>query len=169
MLVAIGIGLSIFGLQQSVLWGWGNGGTWACIIGGLLVIVVFVMVEMRTASPLMDVTIFRIRAFFVENLVLFIAMAAFIPVFFFASEYAQISLRKTASESGLFLLYFFIGFAVAAQIGGRILDHEGAKRARGHGMRHRRRRIRRVGLEGHAPEPFESGRSGSSWPVPAWG
>jgi predicted MFS family arabinose efflux permease len=90
---------------------------------------VFVRLEMRTASPLMDVTIFRIRAFFVENLVLLIAMAAFIPVFFFASEYAQISLRKTASESGLFLLYFFIGFAVAAQIGGRILDREGAKRA----------------------------------------
>jgi EmrB/QacA subfamily drug resistance transporter len=129
VLVAIGIGLSIFGLQQSALWGWGNGGTWACIIGGLLVVVVFVRVEMGTASPLMDVTIFRIRAFFVENLVLLIAMAAFIPVFFFASEYAQISLRKTASESGLFLLYFFIGFAIAAQIGGRILDREGAKRA----------------------------------------
>ena len=129
VLVAVGIALSIFGLQQSALWGWGNAGTWACIIGGLLVIVVFVWVEMRTASPLMDVTIFRIRAFAVENLVLLIAMAAFIPVFFFASEYAQISLRKTASESGLFLLYFFIGFAVAAQIGGRILDREGAKRA----------------------------------------
>ena len=56
-------------------------------------------------------------------------MMAFIPVFFFASEYAQISLRKTASEAGLFLLYFFIGFVVAAQIGGRILDREGAKRA----------------------------------------
>ena len=55
VLVAVGIGLSIFGLQQSALWGWGNGGTWACIIGGLLVIVVFVRVEMRTPSPLMDV------------------------------------------------------------------------------------------------------------------
>ena len=129
VLVAVGIALSIFGLQQSVLWGWGNAGTWACIVGGLLVLAVFVRVEMRTASPLMDVTIFRIRAFFVENLVLLIAMAAFIPVFFFASEYAQISLHKTASESGLFLLYFFIGFAGAAQIGGRILDREGAKRA----------------------------------------
>jgi fucose permease len=50
-------------------------------------------------------------------------------VFFFASEYAQISLRKTATEAGLFLLYFFIGFTIAAQIGGRILDREGAKRA----------------------------------------
>ena len=55
-------------------------------------------------------------------------MLAFIPVFFFASEYAQISLGKTASEAGLFLLYFFIGFVVAAQIGGRMLDRGGAKR-----------------------------------------
>ncbi len=55
-------------------------------------------------------------------------MLAFIPVFFFASEYAQISLAKSASEAGLFLLYFFIGFVVAAQIGGRMLDRGGAKR-----------------------------------------
>ena len=56
-------------------------------------------------------------------------MMAFIPVFFFASEYAQIALHKTASEAGLFLLYFFLGFVIAAQIGGRMLDREGAKRA----------------------------------------
>lgn len=29
----------------------------------------------------------------------------------------------------MFLLFFFLGFVVAAQIGGRILDREGAKRA----------------------------------------
>jgi predicted MFS family arabinose efflux permease len=129
VLVAVGIGSSIFGLQQSALWGWNNGGTWACIIGGLLVIAIFVRIEMGTRAPLINVQIFRIRAFAVENLVLFIAMSVFIPVFFFASEFAQISLRKTASEAGLFLLSFFIGFAIAAQIGGRILDREGAKRA----------------------------------------
>jgi MFS family permease len=55
-------------------------------------------------------------------------MMAFVPVFFFASEYAQISLGKSASGAGLFLLYFFLGFVVAAQIGGRMLDRVGAKR-----------------------------------------
>ena len=55
-------------------------------------------------------------------------MLAFIPVFFFASEYAQISLGKSASQAGLFLLYFFVGFVIAAQIGGRMLDRGGAKR-----------------------------------------
>jgi MFS family permease len=76
----------------------------------------------------MKVQIFRNRAFFVENLVLGIAMLTFIPIFFFASEYAQIALGKTAQQAGLYLLYFFAGFATASQIGGRILDKRGAKR-----------------------------------------
>ena len=83
---------------------------------------------MRTASPLMQVSIFRIRAFLVENIVLGISMLVFIPVFFFASEYAQIALGKTPSEAGLYILYFFIGFVIAAQVGGRMLDRIGAKR-----------------------------------------
>ncbi len=128
VLIASGVALSIFGLQQSAIWGWSDVGTWLCIIGGLALLVVFYFVEVRTDPPLMQVSIFRIRAFFVENLVLFITMMAFIPVFFFASEYAQISLGKSASEAGVFLLYFFIGFVIAAQIGGRMLDRIGAKR-----------------------------------------
>jgi EmrB/QacA subfamily drug resistance transporter len=129
VLIAAGIGLSIFGLQQSVLWSWSNPGTWICIVAGLVIIGVFVLVELHTESPLIRVEIFRIRPFAVENLVLLIAMMAFIPVFFFASEYAQIALRKSASQAGVFLLFFFVGFVVLAQVGGRILDREGAKRA----------------------------------------
>ncbi len=53
----------------------------------------------------------------------------FVPYFFFASVYAQVSLAKDASEAGVYLLYFFIGFVVLAQIGGRILDRRGARPA----------------------------------------
>jgi EmrB/QacA subfamily drug resistance transporter len=129
LLIGLGIGLSVFGFQQSVLWGWSNPGTWACIFGGLVVIAVFVVVERRTAIPLVQVRIFRIRAFSSENIVLLISMMAFIPIFFFASEYAQISLNDSANKAGVFLLFFFLGFVVSSQIGGRILDREGAKRA----------------------------------------
>ena len=72
--------------------------------------------------------IFKIRPFRVENMVLGVAMLAFVPLFFFASEYAQISLNDTASQAGLYMLYFFIGFVVSSQIGGRMLDRIGAKR-----------------------------------------
>jgi fucose permease len=36
-------------------------------------------------------------------------------------------LGQSASEAGLYIMYFFIGFAVSTQIGGRILDKIGAR------------------------------------------
>ncbi len=128
VLIASGVALSVFGFQQSSIWGWDNPATWACIVVGAALLVTFYFVEKRTATPLMQVRIFRIRAFLVENMVLGIATLVFVPVFFFASEYAQIALGKNASQASLYLLYFFLGFVVAAQIGGRLLDRRGAKR-----------------------------------------
>jgi EmrB/QacA subfamily drug resistance transporter len=128
VLIAAGVVLSVFGFQQSLIWGWDNPAIGLSIAAGVVLLVIFGVVEARTASPLMRIGIFSIRAFLVENLVLGIAMLVFVPVFFFASEYAQISLGDSASQAGVFLLFFFIGFAIAAQVGGRLLDRSGAKR-----------------------------------------
>ena len=127
-LIASGMALSVLGLQQATDWGWSDLRTWSCIIVGLVLPIVFAFVELRTEVPLIKVRIFRGRAFLVDNIVLFLTMTAFVPVFFFASVYAQLSLGDTASQAGLYLLTFFLGFAPAAQIGGRMLDKVGAKR-----------------------------------------
>jgi EmrB/QacA subfamily drug resistance transporter len=126
--IAAGVALSVFGFQQSAVWGWGDPATGLCIAAGAAILVAFYFLELGTASPLIQVSIFRIRPFLIENLVLAISMLVFIPVFFFASEYAQLALGKTPSAAGLYILYFFIGFVIAAQIGGRMLDRDGAKR-----------------------------------------
>jgi MFS family permease len=64
----------------------------------------------------------------VDNLLLAIAMMAFIPTFFFASIYGQVALDEQATKASLLILWFFLGFVVCAQIGGRMLDRGGAKR-----------------------------------------
>jgi EmrB/QacA subfamily drug resistance transporter len=128
VLIASGVAISILGFQQSGTWGWSSPKTIACIVVGAVLLVVFVLAERSVPSPLIDVRIFRIRPFLVENLVLGVSNLVFIPVFFFVSEYAQISLGKSASAASLELLYFFLGFVAAAQIGGRMLDRSGAKR-----------------------------------------
>ena len=51
----------------------------------------------------------------------------FVPFFFFGSVYAQVALGKNSSEAGEYILWFFVGFVIAAQIGGRILDRRGAR------------------------------------------
>jgi MFS family permease len=48
-------------------------------------------------------------------------------VFFFAAFYGQIALAEKATTASLLMLYFFAGFVVCAQIGGRMLDRIGAK------------------------------------------
>lgn len=127
VLISGGMGLAVLGLQQSSVWGWGSAITWICIAAGAALIAAFVLYELRAANPLMRIRIFKNRAFAVDNAVLFLLMIAFVPLFFFASMYAQISLGESASETGLYLLIFFAGFFVATQRGGKILDERGAR------------------------------------------
>jgi EmrB/QacA subfamily drug resistance transporter len=127
-LIVGGVGLSVFGLQQSSIWGWGNPAIEVCLVAGVILLAVFVAVERRTESPLMNIAIFGNRPFLVENIILGIVMMVFIPVFFFASVYGQIALGEKATTASLLILYFFLGFVVCAQIGGRMLDRTGAKR-----------------------------------------
>lgn len=129
VLVSGGMGLPVLGRQQASAWGWGSAATWGCIAAGAALLVAFVAYELRVEHPLIRVRIFRDRGFAIDNVVLFLLMIAFIPLFLFASMYAQISLGESASDAGLYLLIFFAGFATAAQIGGRILDRVGARPA----------------------------------------
>ena len=127
LLVSGGMGLAVLGLQQSSVWGWGSAITWACIAAGLVLLAAFVRLELGLENPLMRIRTFQDKAFAVDNIVLFLLMIAFVPLFFFASMYAQISLGESASETGLYLLIFFAGFFVATQWGGKILDSRGAR------------------------------------------
>ncbi|GAA2777803.1 MFS transporter [Streptomyces showdoensis] len=128
-LVAVGMGLSVLGFQQAWTWGWGSWATWLCVVGGLAILYVFVRYERGLRHPLIDLRVFRDKAFAVDAAVLFFAMLAFVPVFFFSSVYAQVSLSASPNQAALFLLYFFVGFALASQWGGRILDKRGARPA----------------------------------------
>ncbi|MCT4357831.1 MFS transporter [Streptomyces sp. Je 1-79] len=129
VLVAAGMALSVLGFQRASAWGWSSVATWACIVGGLVVLAFFYGYERRTRHPLINFDVFRDRAFTVDSLVLFFAMLAFVPVFFFASVYAQVSLSASPNQAALFLLYFFVGFGIASQWGGKILDKRGARPA----------------------------------------
>uniref|UniRef100_A0AAU3IAP7 MFS transporter n=1 Tax=Streptomyces sp. NBC_01393 TaxID=2903851 RepID=A0AAU3IAP7_9ACTN len=128
LLIAVGMGLSVLGFQQAAAWGWDSAATWGCIVGGLVVLILFWRYERDRRQPLVNLAVFRDKAFTVDSLVLFFAMLAFVPVFFFASVYAQVSLSASPNQAALYLLYFFAGFAIASQWGGRMLDRQGARR-----------------------------------------
>ena len=127
ILVCAGMGLAVLGLQQAGTWGWSSVATWACIVVGLVLLAIFVRLELATDEPLVPLRLFANRGFAIDNVVLFLLSICFVPLFFFASLYAQIALGESASNAGLFLLVFFGGFTIAAQRGGRVLDRQGAR------------------------------------------
>ncbi len=129
VLIAAGMGIAVLGLQQASVWGWGSAATIGCLAVGLAILAYFVRFELSIPQPLLQMRIFEDRRFAMQNIVLFLLMICFVPLFFFASTYAQISLGDSASNAGLYLLTFFAGFAIAAQVGGRILDERGSRPA----------------------------------------
>ena len=129
VLVSLGMALAVLGLQQASSWGWGSLATWACLVVGIGLLASFVVWELQLSQPLVPIRLFAQRGFAVDNAVLFLINICFVPLFFFASLYAQVALGESASNAGLFLLVFFGGFTIAAQWGGRILDKRGARPA----------------------------------------
>jgi MFS family permease len=76
LLFAAGIGGVSFYLSEGGSWGWGNGTAIGYLIGGLVVLAVFVGWELRAASPMLDLALIRkpavylvvISAFFITGL-----------------------------------------------------------------------------------------------------
>jgi EmrB/QacA subfamily drug resistance transporter len=128
-LVTAAMGLVVLGLQQAGTWGWTSVATIGSIVVGVLLLIAFVVYELRQTDPLIRIRLFRRRAFAGDNAVLLLMSAVFVPYFFFASVYAQASLGDSATQAGVFLLVFFAGFATASQWGGRIVDKRGARPA----------------------------------------
>jgi MFS family permease len=129
VLITGAMGLIVLGLQQSSVWGWSSLATWVSIALGVALMVAFVAWELRCPEPLLRLRIFRDRGFSAETVILGLISVVFVPFFFFASIYAQVALGESASHAGEYLLYFFLGFVILAQVGGRILDRRGARQA----------------------------------------
>jgi EmrB/QacA subfamily drug resistance transporter len=125
--IAAGLGLVVFGLQQAGAWGWRSGWVIASIVAGVAFIGLFVLVERRVAQPLVRLQVFGERGFSLSVLAMLFASVAFVSTFFFLSVYGQVSLELSALNTGLLFLKFFIGFVIAAQIGSRRFDRIGPR------------------------------------------
>jgi EmrB/QacA subfamily drug resistance transporter len=127
-LLVVGLGLTVLGIQESTAWGWGSPATIGSIAVGLVVLVVFCVVEARTDGPIIDVgAMVRNRPFFVDTVVIFLFFSVWIAIFFFGSMYFQIAVGQPPSRAGFSILTVFYPFFATSRIGGVMLDRVGAK------------------------------------------
>jgi EmrB/QacA subfamily drug resistance transporter len=129
VLIVAGMALSVLGIQQSTVWGWGSVATIGSIAAGILLLIAFVLVERRTEHPLIDINaLVANRPFAVDNILTFLVFGPWLAVFFFGSVYFQVAVHQDPTEAGFSILTMFYSFFVASRIGGAWMDKFGAKR-----------------------------------------
>jgi EmrB/QacA subfamily drug resistance transporter len=126
ILVALGMTLTILGLQQYSSWDHAN--AVAVGLAGVVVLLGAAARMMRATTPLVELRRFTDRGFLASALAATACSFAFLPLFFFLSVYGQAAQGISAQDSGLAMLKFFIGFVVGSRFGARIFDQAGAKR-----------------------------------------
>ncbi len=121
LLSGIGFALVMFGVSEGPDRGWGSPGIIGAIVLGCILLAGLVVVELRTANPLLQLRLFTNRLFRSTSLVITIAMAAFLGVLFVVPLFFQIALGLSALQSGLNTFPEAIGVMVGAQVASRLL------------------------------------------------
>lgn len=80
-LVTLGSVLLSLGLVQSEVWGWGSARTVSSLLGGVLVLGLFVLHQSRTSAPVLDLSLFQSSNFGRANAAALVFGTAFTAMF----------------------------------------------------------------------------------------
>jgi EmrB/QacA subfamily drug resistance transporter len=113
-----GLFLLVLALVRGNPDGWDSPLVLAGLIGGPLALLAFVAIELRSPSPMLDVRLFRLRAFTGTAIVAFVQSVALYPMLLFLAIYFQGELGYTPFETGLRMLPVTVTLFLAAPISG---------------------------------------------------
>ncbi len=125
VVVTLGIGALIEGFASAQQFGWGSPLTIAFLAGGLLMLVVFVIIERRVAQPLVRLNIFFLPGIAPGTLILALNGTVLTASTLFVSLILQSDLGDDALASGLALVPYVLA-SVFAGFGGDDSDEVGA-------------------------------------------
>ncbi len=114
--------LLIFGLIRGNPDGWGSATIVASLLGAAILLLTFLAIELRSANPMLDLTLFRKPAFNGVSAVAFALSGGMFAMFLYLTLYIQQVLGYSPLQAGLrFLPLTFLSFVVAP-IAGKLSD-----------------------------------------------
>ncbi len=121
ILTALGLGGVVYGLIQAQNVGFADPIVLSCIIGGLIALGLFLVVEQRSPAPMMPLTLFRSRMFSGTNLLTLLLYAALGGALFFLPFNLISAQGYTATAAGASLLPFtLLSFSLSRWSGGLV-------------------------------------------------
>jgi EmrB/QacA subfamily drug resistance transporter len=133
VLMSIGMSVVLIAISKTSAWGWGSRKTLFWVAVGAVFCVAWVVVEVRSSNPLIDMKLMRVRAVWTANLAAFLLGAGMYASFIIFPQFAQLpkstgfgfgasvvasALYLLPSTLGMFVTGFFAG-PIAARFGSR--------------------------------------------------
>lgn len=133
-LAVIGLSVVLYGIIEAPGHGWSSPITLAAISTGLVVLVLFGLWERRVDHPMLDVNLFRIRAFNVGSVTITLQFFASYGFFFVATQYFQIAHGYSPLAAAFLGLPVGIFSMMSAPVSARMVQKHGARKSVGTGL-----------------------------------
>lgn len=135
-LISSGVGLFAltYALIEANTYGWTSARIITSFAIAALGLISFVVIEMRSRVPMLDLSLFRNPTFSGANLAMLLIALAMFGVFFFVSLYMQQILGYSPVKAGLTFLPLTVLIIIVAPQAGRLSDKVGARWIVGTGL-----------------------------------
>ncbi|MGH2964006.1 MAG: MFS transporter [Solirubrobacterales bacterium] len=134
-LMALGISATLIAITQTSTWGWGSPKTLGLLAAGLAIIVAWVVEELRSREPLVDMRMMSVRGVWTTNAVAFMVGIGMFSSFILLPEFVQepastgYGFAASATAAGLFLLPATIAITIVGQMAGVLERRIGSRGA----------------------------------------
>lgn len=138
---AVGLAMLLIGITYGIqpyghsAMGWGNPFVLGMIFGGLAVLIIFIMIELKTKEPMFNLGLFRIRAFVAGNVAGLLSAIGrgglqFLLIMWLQGIWLPLhgyAFNVTPLWAGIYMLPTTVGFLVAGPVSGFLSDKFGAR------------------------------------------
>jgi EmrB/QacA subfamily drug resistance transporter len=134
-LMTVGFSCVLVAISETIAWGWGSPKTLGLLAAGIVGSAAWVVVEVRSDEPLIDMTMMRIRGVWTTNLVAFLLGAGMYASFLLYPQFAQLpkstgfGFGASTVVAGLYLLPAALGMSLLGTFAGRVARRYGSKAA----------------------------------------
>lgn len=128
LLGGFGLALIMYALSEGPSYGWTSPGILGSGIAGLITLIIFVFLEIRSTHPILNLRLLSNRSFRTGNLVSFCSSAGFLSLLYAAPLFLQQARGVPALTSGLTTFPEAVGVLISTQIVTRIYPNVGPRR-----------------------------------------
>jgi EmrB/QacA subfamily drug resistance transporter len=134
VVLTVGLLALVYGLIRASEDNWGNVGVWICLSLAVVWFLVFVIVELRSAHPMFDLSLFRTPTFSGGLIVAFTMNGSLFAMLLYLVLYLQDDLGYSALAAGTRFLVLSGGTMISATVAGRLSTRVSVRWLIGPGM-----------------------------------